>query len=130
MKYVAFIILIFLLLLTSLDAQGWYKTYNVTPFGEVNAVVAQTPDGGYLLAGETRSGTFDGALNNIIVVKTDQEGAVQWTKELDHVELGKSYTDSGPQVAVFNDGTFLVAANTFSKFGCNNFMIIWRLDPF
>lgn len=76
--------------LVTVDAAGnqqWAKYYNDGVEGSEQNVraVAQTADGGYLLAGGSRPATeeddpFDGADAVGLVVKTDAEGTTQWKR--------------------------------------------------
>lgn len=66
--------------LVKTDAEGepqWMKTYGGSA-ADIARVVIQTPDGGYALAGETRS--YGANQANFWLVKTDASGTVEWQR--------------------------------------------------
>ncbi len=91
------------------DANGnviWAKTYGGT--GEDAAFsVQQTSDGGYIVAGYT--GSFGAGLDDIILIKTDANGNVQWAKT-----YGGIYSDYAYSVQQTSDGGYIVAGYTYS----------------
>ncbi len=90
----------------SLGNQVWQMTYGGT--GEEHAqAVDPTADGGYVFAGST---TSEGAgSSDYWLVKTDANGAVQWSKTFGGVD--EDYAYSVRQTA---DGGLVVAGYTFS----------------
>lgn len=97
-----------LLITISLSAQmiKFQKTYGGTGTDRCWAI-AQTSDGGYILAGETNSfgaGNYDGYLT-----KTDANGVVQWT----HTYGGANY-DWIYAVRQTSDGGFIAVGGTES----------------
>jgi len=99
------------------DANGnvsWAKTYGGT--GNDHAFsIQQTSDGGYIVAGETRS--FGAGSWDVFLVKTDANGNIQWAKT-----YGGTNSDWAQSVQQTSDGGYIVASATFS-FGAGNFDI-------
>jgi PGF-CTERM protein len=65
-------------LLVKIDSNGkeqWYRTFGGRKT-EINPSVRQSPDGGYILGGETSS--FDDG--NYWLIQTDEDGNVQWDR--------------------------------------------------
>jgi len=99
------------------DANGnvqWAKTYGGTS-GDGAYSVQQTSDGGYILTGWTLS--FGAGLADIILIKTDANGNVQWAKT-----YGEANWDYGYSVQQTSDGGYIVAGGTDS-FGAGNWDI-------
>lgn len=98
----------FWLLITDRDGvQKWSKTYG----GEADDRcwgLRLTPDGGYVLVGETLSS--GAGAEDILLVKTDAAGKEEWSKT-----YGGEKGDRGFSVAVAGDGGFLLAGQTFSE---------------
>ena len=101
------------IMLLKLDANGnllWNKTYGGPGTDYVNCII-QTYDGGYLTCGPTNSygnGGFD-----IMLLKTDASGNMQWNKTLgtkqDEYSYGVTQTKDGGYIAVgTNSSTFFV----------------------
>jgi len=95
--------------LVKTDSTGnlqWQQTYGDTA-NDYGYSVAQTPDGGYILAGSTRSygsGNLDAAL-----IKTDSSGNQQWAKY-----FGGSDNDGGYSVSLSNDGGYILSGYTYN----------------
>jgi hypothetical protein len=82
------------------------KTYG----GEGNDrayAVQQTSDGGYIVAGYTRS--FVGGRDNIILIKTDANGNLQWAKTYGGPENDRAFA-----VQQTSDGGYILAGATRS----------------
>jgi len=101
-----------------IDAQGsiqWQKTYGGTAQDAASALQI-TPDGGYIVVGETLS--YDGdltenkGLDDFWVIKLDATGNLQWQKS-----LGGSSYDWAHAVQNTLDGGYIVAGSTFSNNG-------------
>ena len=91
---------------------SWTKTFGGTGT-ERSHSVRQTTDGGYILAGDTRSygsGDYD-----VWLVKTDDNGDTVWSET-----FGGAEEDCGCSVRQTNDGGYIVAGYTES-FGAGNF---------
>jgi hypothetical protein len=89
------------------DASGnlqWAKTYGGTDDDKAYSV-QQTSDGGYIVAGWTRSfGAYD-----IFLIKTDADGNIIWAKT-----YGGIYWDKAYSVQQTSDGGYIVAGYTGS----------------
>jgi len=95
--------------LVKTDASGnvlWNKTYGGTSW-DVAAVLAETSDGGYALAGWTNS-TGDGS-NAAWLVKTDANGTMQWNKT-----YGGTGDDDVRDFVQTGDGGYALAGVTTS----------------
>jgi hypothetical protein len=91
------------------DANGnvqWAKTYGGT-YSDYASSVQQTSDGGYIVAGTTRS--FGAYWYNIFLIKTDANGNVQWAKT-----YGETDGDEAYYVRQTSDGGYIVAGGTGS----------------
>ncbi len=96
---------------------SWTKTFGGTDT-ERSHSVRQTADGGYIMAGDTRSygsGDYD-----VWLVKTDSDGESEWTRT-----FGGAYEDCGCSVQQISDGGYIVAGYTES-FGAGN-SDVWLL---
>lgn len=94
--------------------QTWFKRFDPSPYFEFSSDLVLAPDGGYLLAGELNenpnssgSGTKD-----LVIIKLDQEGNMQWQTTLDYRKNGTSYSDVQAKLIYNNDGTILVVSST------------------
>jgi hypothetical protein len=86
------------------DASGnlqWAKTYGGTVY-DIAYSVQQTSDGGYIAVGRTYS--FGAGVHDIILIKTDANGNLQWAKT-----YGGAYEDAGYSVQQTSDGGYIVA---------------------
>jgi hypothetical protein len=93
------------------DANGnvqWAKTYGGGS-DDYAYSVQQTSDGGYIVAGETRS--FGAGWRDIFLIKTDVNGNVQWAKT-----YGGGSDDYAYSVQQTSDGGYIVVGGT-SSFG-------------
>jgi putative intracellular protease/amidase len=91
------------------DAEGnvlWSAAYG-GPGWEVARSVAQTGDGGYILAGYTTS--FDGGSRDAYLVRTDAEGNMVWS-----TSFGGPGIDTAQAVMGTEDGGFVFAGTTDS----------------
>jgi uncharacterized protein YuzE len=96
------------IILIKTDANGnviWAKTYGGTD-DDAASSVQQTSDGGYILAGGTDS---FGASGDIILIKTDANGNVQWAKA-----YGGTNSDYASSVQQTSDGGYILAGYTGS----------------
>ncbi len=89
----------------------WTRTYGGSGDDYARSV-QQTIDGGYIVAGYTRS--FGAGLYDFYLVKTDSLGIPQWTKT-----YGGDSHDRAYCVQQTTDGGYIVAGHTFS-FGAGN----------
>jgi hypothetical protein len=86
----------------------WQKTFGGSGDEEGNAV-QQTNDGGFIIAGYTKS--MGAGLNDIYLVKTDSFGNQQWAKT-----FGGSQDEEAYSIQQTLDGGFIIAGAT-SSFG-------------
>ena len=80
---------------------GWKRTYGGSDY-DAGRSVAQTSDGGYIVAGKTRS--FGAGEDDVYLVKTDSVGDTIWMRT-----CGGSDRDYGRSVAQTSDGGYIVA---------------------
>ncbi|MBN2380096.1 T9SS type A sorting domain-containing protein [candidate division WOR-3 bacterium] len=85
---------------------SWAKTFGGEGFDAAH-FVKETSDGGYVIAGYTTS--FGEGSYDIYLVKTDQNGDLEWTKT-----YGGKGSDVGYSVQETTDGGYIVAARTTS----------------
>jgi hypothetical protein len=93
-------------LLIKTDAFGnvqWAKTYGGANYDSAYSV-RQTSDGGYIVAGTTRS--FSAGLTDLLLIKTDAFGNVQWAKT-----YGGTGWDGASSVQQTSDGGYIVAGH-------------------
>jgi uncharacterized delta-60 repeat protein len=84
--------------------------------------VRQTSDGGYIVAGETRS--FGAGNADFWLVKTDPNGVQEWTRT-----FGGSASDTARSVQQTFDGGYIVAGETYSAgAGSSDFALI-KTEP-
>ena len=101
--------------LLKLDAAGeitWQKTYGGTGYDLPYSIQQTTPDGGYILAGGTRS--FGEVNSDVWLLKLDAAGEITWQKT-----YGGTGYDLANSVIQTTDGGYIVAAET-SSFGAGS----------
>jgi len=102
------------LFLIKTDANGnvvWAKTYGGTLWDQAYSV-QQTSDGGYIVAGYTKS--FGAGWSDIFLIKTDADGNIIWAKT-----YGGTGDDWASSVQQTYDGGYIVAGTTRS-FGADS----------
>ncbi len=110
------------ILLIKIDEFGdvqWAKTYGGASADEAYSV-QQTSDGGYIVAGTTIS--FGAGGNDILLIKTDAFGNVQWAKT-----YGGTAYDAAFSVQQTSDGGYIVAGVTWS-FGAGGDILLIKTD--
>jgi hypothetical protein len=106
-----------------LDSSGnvqWSKTIGGSDWDEAYSII-QSSDGGYVVAGETRS--FGAGNGDIYVVKLDSSGNVIWTKT-----IGGSDWDEAYSIIQSSDGGYVVAGETRSFGAGNGDIYVVKLD--
>ena len=86
--------------------EQWNRTFGGSGW-DVGFSVAQTSDGGYIVAGYTRS--YGAGGNDVWLIKTNSEGNRQWSRT-----FGGSDWDGAYSVAQTSDGGYIVAGYTRS----------------
>lgn len=92
-----------------LDAGGnanWQKSYGGSGSDIANSM-RQTSDGGYIVAGSTRS--FSAGADDMWILRLDSFGNVVWQKA-----FGGTSSESAYSVQQTSDGGFIVAGRTYS----------------
>jgi hypothetical protein len=106
-----------------LDSKGnlqWTKTIG-GPKGDYGNSLIQTSDGGYAIAGATKS--FGAEWSDVYVVKLDANGNLQWTKT-----IGGPKGDYGNSLIQTSDGGYAIAGATKS-FGAGEWDVyVVKLD--
>ena len=106
-----------------LDANGnlqWTKTIG-GPDDESGNSLIQTPDGGYVIAGYTRS--FGAGEWDVYVVKLDANGNLQWTKT-----IGGPADEIGISLILTSDGGYAIAGATESFGAGSGDVYVVKLD--
>jgi hypothetical protein len=102
-------------------ASTFAKTIGRSSYDEVAYSIIQSSDGGYAVAGSTRS--FGAGYYDMYVVKLDSGGNVQWAKT-----IGGSGDDGAYSIIQSSDGGYAVAGSTRS-FGAGYYdMYVVKLD--
>jgi len=105
-----------------LDQNGnilWQKTYGGYDYDYIFSLQS-TPDGGYVVVGNTRS--FGFGMSDILVVRLDGTGNIIWQKT-----YGGSDSDSGKYYGETMDGGSVVVGSSFSLSPAGN-DTIFKLD--
>jgi hypothetical protein len=87
--------------------QGWPKYYGP---GAATSV-KKTPDGGFIVVGNTFSDSFnDFRYNDLLVIKVNAQGTVDWKRSFGVASTG----DAGGDVDLCSDGGYIIAGATDS----------------
>lgn len=107
-----------------LDDQGnieWQYRYGGSNY-DVSIVIHQTRDGGYIVGGVTRS--FGDALGDLLVVKLNPDGGIEWQKKYGQDGLERRVEDI-PQTT---DGGYIMASTVSWPAEPYGAILILRLD--
>jgi hypothetical protein len=105
----------------------WQKTLGGSLNDEAEAIL-QTPDGGFILAGNTESTDGDVSINDglvdIWVVKLNKTGLIEWENT-----FGGSSLEYAHSICPSNDGGYVISGQTWSNdgdvFGNNGDTDVW-----
>lgn len=84
----------------------WTKTYGGTAW-ECGYSVRQTTDGGYIVAGNTRS--YGAGMDDVYLIKTNSVGDTLWTRTYGGADIDEAY-----DVQQTSDGGYIIAGHTSS----------------
>jgi len=104
------------------DASGekqWDTTFGEGAYDRADCI-QPTVDGGYIIAGMTRSSSFPAIENNVWIIKTDASGEEQWNKI-----FGGSGNDGAYAVQQTEDGGYIMTGYTNSFAGGDNIYLIY-----
>jgi hypothetical protein len=106
--------------------EQWSKTYpgsdDFCSGDDIGYSVKQTSDGGYIIAGETRS--YGQGFADIYMIKTDPNGQIEWQKAMGDIEW-----DYGTSVQQTSDDGFIVAGTTYSPVSMGYDMYLAKICP-
>jgi hypothetical protein len=111
------------ILLIKTDENGvaeWINGYGGNDDDEGYSV-KQTPDGGYIIAGHTKS--FGAGLKDVYLIKTDSLGTQQWSKT-----FGGAQDDEGYSVQLTSDGGYIIGGVTSSSGAGSRDMLLIKTD--
>jgi len=107
-------------LVIKLNSSGdiqWAKTFGGTS-DDYAYPICETSDGGYIVAGETRS--FGAGWSDFLVIKLNSSGDIQWAKT-----FGGTNSDWAFSISKTSDGGYIVAGYTYSfGAGSSDFLVI------
>jgi hypothetical protein len=109
--------------IVKLNASGslqWSKTVGGTNYEEARSII-QTTDGGYAVAGYTRS--FGAGNDDMYILKLDASGSLQWSRT-----VGGTNYDYAFSIIQTTDGGYAAAGYTNSFGAGNDDMYIVKLD--
>jgi len=117
MRYILSCVVLVSLSTSSLYSASWAKTFGGTS-AEYARSICQTSDGGYIVAGYTRS--FGAGGSDFLVIKLNSSGDIQWAKT-----FGGTSDDYAHSICQTSDGGYIVAGGTFSfGAGGSDFLVI------
>jgi len=101
---------VYILKLNSKGQLEWQKTFGGGDSDEANSI-QQTTDGGYIVAGWTKSfhSGDEGVYKDVYILKLDSEGEIQWQKT-----FGGKDDDEANSIQQTTDGGYIVAGVTGS----------------
>ena len=108
---------LFLVKFNSSGSVQWAKAVGGTN-SDAGFSVVQTSDGGFVVAGETRSFGAAGS-DDLFLVKLDSSGSVQWAKA-----VGGTYPDAGFSVVQTYDSGFVVAGEIYRSASFDDLFLV------
>ena len=116
------------------DSSGnlkWQRTFG-TEKEDWGQSVLQTPDGGYILAGQTQVGEgkimqngLPKTIFNVYVVRTDSAGKLIWEK----IFGGRKNNVKARSIKITPDGNYIIAGTTDTGGNGNNDFYLLKIDP-
>ncbi|MBI4645976.1 MAG: PKD domain-containing protein [Bacteroidia bacterium] len=100
----------------------WSKTYGGTD-ADVAYSVKQTPDGGYIVLGETKNFGSGWGNADIYLLKTDASGNLEWAKV-----YGGYENEQAREIQVCTDGGYIIAGTTNSYGSGTSDIYLLRTD--
>jgi hypothetical protein len=100
----------------STPVEEWSQTFGGSGHDQGNSV-AQTSDGGYIIAGQTYS--YGAGLRDVWLIKTDADGNEEWSQT-----FGGTEQDYGYSVAQTSDGGYIIGGLTYSFASYCDFYLI------
>jgi hypothetical protein len=97
-----------LLAACSIHAQNFIRTYGAND--EAGSKVIPAIDGGYIMAGSTKFNGPPGAISDILIVKTDSNGVMQWSERIQ-----SQLDDEAYWIIADTDSTYLLCGNSFDN---------------
>lgn len=110
----------FLIKMDSAGIVQWSRAFTGSN-NDLGYSITQTSDGGFILTGFTYS--FGIGNEDVIVIKTDSSGNLQWTKT-----YGGQYADRGYDIKQTTDGGYIIAAWTLSFTNPNAAVYLIKTD--
>ena len=98
----------------------WSQTYGDADFRDRGLDLVKSPDGGYLIIGKTNKS--DSGENDILLVKVDNDGTLQWTKN-----IGSEEKEEGTALAVIPNG-YAYVGNLIDENGSDRDILLGTLD--
>ncbi len=110
----------YILKLNSKGDLEWQKTFSEDWFDEANSI-QQTTDGGYIVAGWTKS--FGSGGQDVYILKLNSKGEVEWQKT-----FGGKYDDEANSIQQTTDGGYIVAGWTYSSDSYSRDVYVLKLN--
>jgi hypothetical protein len=111
-------------LLIRTDAVGdtlFTSLYGSDIANDLGVGLAQTPDGGFVIAGKTL--TNSGGLADLMLIKTDASGNMTWAKA-----FGFGAWEEGEAITITHDANYLVCGSTTSNGQGSYDVLLWKCD--